>query len=295
VISSVRAQPDPEANFHLRLPPSVLSFVSQHGGAAFCARGHEVSDATGRWRSVGNEPFRCNGSLSVNGRQQDQRAMRFLRRPTLAGVDLQCEGLSRAPHSIVRSSHLVPAKSANRRHLEGRGGPRPRQCARSGSHNESAMTTAAGERRLASPVRLTLSSQLGHDIDGAWWLRTGRIAQELPELVAVLGRRLGEIIDIKVNWSSLDSPPNLNLPSWFGKRQHVITINGRNACAKLLIVPDRTGTPLALMVLRQAAGLPIRSAHRDTQAFRTADCVVRAARTQHEQLPLRLTRARRAT
>jgi hypothetical protein len=157
------------------------------------------------------------------------------------------------------------------------------------------MTTAAGERRLASPVRLTLSSRLGHDIDGAWWLRTGRIAQELPELVAVLGRRLGEIVDIKVNWSSLESPPNLNLPSWLGKRQHVITISGRNACANLLIVPDRTGTPLALMVLRQAAGLPIESAHRDTQAFRTADCVVRAARTQHEQIPPRPMRARRAT
>jgi hypothetical protein len=151
------------------------------------------------------------------------------------------------------------------------------------------MTTAAGERRLASPVRLTLSSRLGHDIDGAWWLRTGRIAQELPELVALLGRRLGEIVDIKVNWSSRESPPNLNLPSWLGKRQHVITISGRNARANLLIVPDRTGTPLALMVLRQAAGLSIDFAHRDTQAFRTADCVVRAARTQHEQIPLRPT------
>jgi hypothetical protein len=215
--------------------------------------------------------------------------------PHPRAVDLQCEGLFRGRHSIVRSSHWIPTKSVNRRRLEGCEGPGPRRCACTGGHDKSAMTTAAGERRLASPVRLTLASQLGHDIDGAWWLRTGRVAQELPELVAVLGRRLGEIVDIKVNWSSFESPPNLNLLSWEGKRQHVITISGRNACANLLIVPDRTSTALAVMVLRRAAGLTIDSAHRETPAFRTAECVVRAARTQCEQSPLRLTRAGRDT
>ena len=49
------------------------------------------------------------------------------------------------------------------------------------------------ERRPASRLRLTLASELGRDIDGAWWLRTVRTARELPELISTLKGRLGEI------------------------------------------------------------------------------------------------------
>jgi hypothetical protein len=55
-------------------------------------------------------------------------------------------------------------------------------------------------RRPASPVRLTLASRLGNEIDGAWWPRTGLISRELAELVYVLDVRLGQVIDINVNW-----------------------------------------------------------------------------------------------
>ncbi len=142
------------------------------------------------------------------------------------------------------------------------------------------MISAAGERRPVTPVRLTLALRLGHDIDGAWWPRTARIARELPELIAVLRTRLGEIIDIKVNWSSLQGPPKLDSYGWEAKHQHVMTISGRNGSANLLVVPYRTGTALAVMVLRRAAGLPIDPIHLDTPAYRTADSIVRAARTQ---------------
>jgi hypothetical protein len=104
-------------------------------------------------------------------------------------------------------------------------------------------------RRPASPVRLTLASRLGDEIDGAWWPRTGQISRELPELVSVLDVRLGRIIDINVNWSSLQRPPDLNWDGWRGIHQHVMTLSGRDARAKLLIVPHRTGTALAVMVL----------------------------------------------
>jgi hypothetical protein len=62
------------------------------------------------------------------------------------------------------------------------------------------MISAAVNRRLASPVRLTLASRLGNEIDGAWWPRTELISQELPELVSDLDVRLGQVIDINVNW-----------------------------------------------------------------------------------------------
>jgi hypothetical protein len=143
------------------------------------------------------------------------------------------------------------------------------------------MINAARERRPVSPVRLTLAPRLGHDIDGAWWPRTARIAQELPELIALLGTRLGEIINVEVNWLSTQGPPKIDSYGWEAQHQHVMTVNGRKGSATLLVVPHATSTALAVMVLRRAAELPIDPTHLDTQACRTADCVVRAARTQH--------------
>ncbi len=130
----------------------------------------------------------------------------------------------------------------------------------------------------ASPVRLTLAARLGDKIDGAWWPRTGVIARELPELVAVLDVPLGTVTDISVNWSSLQSQPNLNWHWFQGVHPHVMTVDGRNARTKLLIVPHRTAAALAVMLLRQAASMPIYPVHRDSRAFETAECIVRAAR-----------------
>src|SRR5947209_3018915 len=140
----------------------------------------------------------------------------------------------------------------------------------------AALPTA--RRRPASQVRLTLAPRLGNMIDGAWWPRTGQISHELPQLVSVLDVRLGHVMDISVNWSSLQRQPDLNWEWWRGIRPHVITVAGRDARAKLLIVPHRTGTALAVMVLRRAAGLPIYAAHMQSRVYQTAECIVRVAR-----------------
>jgi hypothetical protein len=93
----------------------------------------------------------------------------------------------------------------------------PRLGAHPGGHNRTALTTAAEQHLATSPVRLTLTSRLGHGNDGAWWPRTERIAP---------------------------------------------------------------GSALAVPVLRRAAGLPVDPLHLGTQACRTADFVVQAARAQ---------------
>ena len=59
---------------------------------------------------------------------------------------------------------------------------------------------------MARPVRLVLASQLGSDIDGAWWPHTASVASELPELIGVLHASLGEIVDIGINWSPTEGP-----------------------------------------------------------------------------------------
>ena len=148
-------------------------------------------------------------------------------------------------------------------------------------------------RRLASPTRLTLASVLSDDdLDGAWWPHTTSIARELPELIDALGGRLGPIMDIAVNWSALDGVLDLDslarrgvdaLPGWRTRQQRVITVTGANAHANLLMVPCRTTTALAVMVLRQAAGLPILPGHLGTPAYRAAEDIVGAARAECAQ------------
>ena len=151
------------------------------------------------------------------------------------------------------------------------------------------MSGARSVRRLASPVRLTLASELGDDLDGAWWPRTASIAHELPELTDALRGRLGRVIDIRVNWSSLEGPPDLdalngsNIAATAGRgfRHHrLMTVIGTKARANLLVVPCRTTTALAVAVLRKAAALVILPMELDTEAFRTADVIVRAARSE---------------
>lgn len=145
-----------------------------------------------------------------------------------------------------------------------------------------------GARRSACPARLVLATSLGGDIDGAWWPRVASVAVELPELVEALHRPLGEILDIRVNWSATEQAPDLSsmtsyamsMPGWRHSRQRLMVISGRRAGAKLLVVPHLTSSALALMVLRRAASMPIPDAQQLSAVFQTADCVVRAARAE---------------
>lgn len=146
----------------------------------------------------------------------------------------------------------------------------------------------SGARRSACPVRIALATALGGDIDGAWWPRVASVATELPELVEALHRPLGEILDIRVNWSTTDRAPDLSsmtsyamsMPGLRHSRQRVMAISGRRARTKLLVVPHLTSSALALMVLRRAASMPIPDAQQLSAVFKTADCVVRAAQAE---------------
>ena len=153
--------------------------------------------------------------------------------------------------------------------------------------------SVVNRRRLASPTRVTLASVLGNDvIDGAWWPHTSSVARELPELIDTLGERLGQVVDIGVNWSAVDGVLDLDAltrrgvdatPGLKERHQHVMTVTGSHARANLLVVPCGTTTALAIMVLRRAADLPILPSHLDTAAYRAAENIVQAARAECAQ------------
>jgi Family of unknown function (DUF5994) len=148
-------------------------------------------------------------------------------------------------------------------------------------------------RRLTGPVRLTLGPELRDAIGGAWWPYTSSMARELPGLIDALREPLGEVIDIGVNWSSLERVPDLDqlsrsgavpLPGQETRHHRVMTVTGSTAQVHLLIVPSDTTKGLAVMILRTAAQLPILAIHQHTDAFRTAATIVQAARAQHDKV-----------
>jgi Family of unknown function (DUF5994) len=203
--------------------------------------------------------------------------MRFLGLPRACGADdTDREGTACEQRDLNYGATTRHPKSAFRA-----------QQARRRGHWVHPMSTAAppmiypiGDRRQTNPIRLSVSRELGRDIDGAWWPRADRITNELPNLVAALTPLLGDITSINVNWSALQRPPECNWPGWEHKRQHIMTVIGTHACANLLIISYATHTALALMVMRCAANLPIDAADRDKPAFLTADSILRITQQQ---------------
>ena len=143
-------------------------------------------------------------------------------------------------------------------------------------------------RRIASPVRVSMAAALGNDIDGAWWMRSASMARELPDLVQALQPALGAVVDIDVNWSAKSNAPVLSTMSvemaaklhGSAARHRLMVVTGSTAVANILLVPSTTPSPLALMVLRYAAKLPIPAVDHRTPEYEAAQRVVRAARVE---------------
>lgn len=151
------------------------------------------------------------------------------------------------------------------------------------------MNGLARSRRASRPIRVMLSPQLGREIDGAWWPHTASVASELPELVGALHRALGEIVDIRINWSVTEGQLDLETIATGARmmrageryrRPRLMVVVGRDASAKLLVVPSMTSQALGLMVLRTAAGLPTSGGTGDSRLFETARVVMRLAEAE---------------
>lgn len=149
------------------------------------------------------------------------------------------------------------------------------------------MPRLAAPRRCARPVRVLLAEQLDGDVDGVWWPVSESLADELVELVVVLQRRLGGIVDIRLNWSESDIQLDLGtmavggsrrpVSARLGGRPRLVKIIGCDDSATLLVVPPRTSPALGALVMRCAAAMPVDDECRQTTVFDTARRVLDAA------------------
>lgn len=151
------------------------------------------------------------------------------------------------------------------------------------------MNGLARSRRASRPVRVMLADALGAEIDGGWWPHTASVATELPELVGALHRPLGEIVDIRINWSVTEGQLDLETIATGARLMRsgecyrsprLMVVVGRRASAKLLVVPSMTSQALGLTVLRTAAGLPTSGGTGDSRLLETARVVMRLAEAE---------------
>jgi len=113
------------------------------------------------------------------------------------------------------------------------------------------------------------------------------VAGELPELVSVLRTRLGEVDGIEINWSATEGASDLRsvamepaAPVGLHRRPRVMWVRGARSSAKLLVIPSLTSVEFGTLVLKVAAGLPIRGSDDSGEGTRQAQRVVVAARAE---------------
>lgn len=114
------------------------------------------------------------------------------------------------------------------------------------------------------------------------------MGRELPELVHSLRPVLGDVVDIKINWTATSPTPMLttmSLPalSRAGSRtahQRLMVLIGSAARTRILVVPSVTPASLAVMVMRQSARHLIPEFEQGSTVFHAANRVVRAAEVE---------------
>ena len=109
----------------------------------------------------------------------------------------------------------------------------------------------------------------------------------MADLVEALRPAIGEVVDITINWLAESRTPVLSTMSavaatqmgWNGTQQRLMSLTGSTAATRILVVPAMTPVPLALMVLRRAAGRPVADSDYGTPVFDASERIVRSAQT----------------
>lgn len=117
-------------------------------------------------------------------------------------------------------------------------------------------------------------------------LRVGRLGAARAHRCAA--RPLGEIVDIGINWSPTEGPVDLEsivtgarvIDRPGPRRPRLMMVEGRTACAKLLVVPYMTSQNLGATVMRCAAGLSASLEERDSKLWDLAHSLMGIAKAE---------------
>ena len=110
------------------------------------------------------------------------------------------------------------------------------------------------------PTRVWFTTDRSAPIAGAWYPYTANLADELSSLSGAAAPRLGEVTSISVHWQSyrrypgLDSADSPTVPP-------LMTLNGSHRNATLLVIPCRTASSLAAILMHLASDSELPDGH----------------------------------
>ncbi|MEV4613798.1 DUF5994 family protein [Kitasatospora sp. NPDC049258] len=112
--------------------------------------------------------------------------------------------------------------------------------------------------------RLALETTLSRDgmFDGAWWPRTHRIEDELPDLITALSAHFGPILRVGLDTSTWDTVPRsiqvhgleVRIAPFSASGDTMTLTRGLQDQFVLLVIPPDTAPHLAAAAMTHAAG-----------------------------------------
>lgn len=108
---------------------------------------------------------------------------------------------------------------------------------------------------ILGPTRVQFSNisvGVGGTATGAWYPYTLRLADELPGVLVAAQQLFGEVSGIAVNWHNFRRLPGLDSPD-SPMTPPLMTLTTKPTTITLLVIPPRTASSLAAILLRQAS------------------------------------------
>ena len=126
--------------------------------------------------------------------------------------------------------------------------------------NSSTDSTHAGPQ-ITPRLRLKPKGSTDGHVDGAWWPHSEDLPTELPDLLAVLSVRLGQIDRVTYNFADWSTAPStmtagddtVGLRGYYQQPVNTIQVVGDSAKLVLLVVPSRSDSDNAHTIMMSAA------------------------------------------
>ncbi|MET4164575.1 MULTISPECIES: DUF5994 family protein [Gordonia] len=129
---------------------------------------------------------------------------------------------------------------------------------------------------LLGPARVRFGVDPAAVVGGAWYPYTVQLADELPGMLTTARSSVGDVSGIDVNWSSFRRLPGLDSPD-SPEKPPLMTLTASGRSVTLLVIPPRTASSLAAILLRQASGSVLADGRCHSLEFRRAERILARA------------------